>query len=103
MVNSISSNYSNIISKQLKSEALLNKETKNEFSGFLDQAKSLISATNESEQQVKELTNDFIVGKNDNIHELMIAQEKSSILLQYTMQVRNNALEAYKELMRIPV
>lgn len=44
-----------------------------------------------------------MTGKNDNVHSLMIAQEKSSILLQFTMQVRNQLMDAYKEIMRLPV
>lgn len=73
------------------------------FSAMLDSAKELISNVNAQETETSQLTNDFITGKNDNVHNLMIAQEKSSILLQYTMQVRNTVLESYKEIMRISV
>lgn len=73
------------------------------FTDSLAQAKELINATTEAEKKTTELTYDFMTGKNDNIHDLMIAQEKSSILLQFTVQVRNNVLEAYREIMRIPV
>ena len=73
------------------------------FTGALNAAKELIQVTNEADKEVTALTYDFMTGKNENIHGLMIAQEKSSILLQFTMQVRNNVLEAYKEIMRLPV
>lgn len=73
------------------------------FVNSFDAAKELLQVTNEAEQVGKQLTEDFMTGKNENIHSLMIAQEKASILLQFTMQVRNQVLEAYKEIMRMPV
>lgn len=73
------------------------------FAGALESAKSLLEATNEAEGVSSQLTYDFMTGKNENIHGLMIAQEKASILLQFTMQVRNQVLDAYKEIMRMPV
>lgn len=73
------------------------------FVDSLEVAKKLLHTTNEAEQVATQYTYDFITGKNDNVHSLMIAQEKSSILLQFTMQVRNQLVEAYKEIMRIPI
>ena len=81
------------------------QNTKNDevFSQILEQAKALLQTTNEAEQVTQELTNAFITGENEDIHNLMIAQEKSSILLQFTMQVRNNVIDAYEEIMRLTV
>ncbi|PHV71738.1 flagellar hook-basal body complex protein FliE [Sporanaerobium hydrogeniformans] len=73
------------------------------FMDALDAAKKLIQATNESEQEAKVLTYDFLTGKNDNIHSLLIAQEKSSIMLNFTLQVRNQLIDAYKEIMRLNI
>lgn len=73
------------------------------FTESFNRAKELIQETAAAEEKTTELTYDFMTGKDENIHNLMIAQEKSSILLQFTMQVRNNVLEAYREIMRIPV
>ena len=81
-----------------------NKITGSEsFTYALDAAKELIEANVASEIETKSLTNDFITGKNDDIASLLIAQEKSGILLQYTMQVRNGILSAYKEIMNLAV
>ncbi|OOO00132.1 MAG: hypothetical protein ATN35_08955 [Epulopiscium sp. Nele67-Bin004] len=73
------------------------------FKISFDAAKDLLVATNEAEQITTQLTYDFMTGKNDNIHDLMIAQEKSSLMLNFTMQVRNKLMEAYDEIMQIPV
>ncbi|QEH69614.1 flagellar hook-basal body complex protein FliE [Cellulosilyticum sp. ST5] len=80
------------------------KLTGNEsFTYALDAAKELIQANKAAETETKNLTNDFITGANDDIASLLIAQEKSGILLQYTLQVRNGLLSAYKEIMNLSV
>lgn len=73
------------------------------FTYVLDSAKQLVEANKSSEAETKALTNDFITGKNDDIASLLIAQEKSGILLQYTMQLRNGLLSAYKEIINLSV
>lgn len=73
------------------------------FTNSLQAAKDLINANLKAEQETNELTMDFLTGANDNIHSLLISQSKASILLQYTMQVRNGVLDAYKEIMQLSV
>nr|WP_302595182.1 flagellar hook-basal body complex protein FliE [uncultured Cellulosilyticum sp.] len=73
------------------------------FTQSLEAAKNLIDANLQAEQETNELTMDFLTGANDNIHSLLISQSKASILLQYTMQVRNGVLDAYKEIMQLSV
>jgi flagellar hook-basal body complex protein FliE len=45
----------------------------------------------------------FAIGDIDNIHEVMIAQEKATVALQYTVQIRDKVLEAYNEIMRMQI
>jgi flagellar hook-basal body complex protein FliE len=42
-------------------------------------------------------------GENKNLHEVMIEVEKASISFQFLSQVRNKAIEAYQEVMRMQV
>ena len=42
-------------------------------------------------------------GESKNLHEVMLAVEKSGISFQFLTQVRNKALEAYQEVMRMQV
>jgi flagellar hook-basal body complex protein FliE len=46
---------------------------------------------------------DLATGRDTNIHNTMIELEKADIALKYTVQLRNRALSAYEELMRIQV
>ncbi len=42
-------------------------------------------------------------GESKNLHEVMLAVEKSGISFQFLTQVRNKAMEAYQEVMRMQV
>ena len=40
-------------------------------------------------------------GKSENVHEVMMAVQKSKIAMDFTIAIRNKAVEAYKEIMRM--
>lgn len=73
------------------------------FQYALDAAKNLVDKNKVAETNVSEKTIDFMTGKNDNVVDLMVAQTKSNILMQYSLQVRNNLLNAYKEIMNLSI
>jgi flagellar hook-basal body complex protein FliE len=70
------------------------------FSEFLNNA---VSDVNKLQLDSEKLNNAFAMGSTDNIHQVMIAAEKADIALQFTVQIRNKILEAYQEIMRMPV
>jgi Flagellar hook-basal body protein len=45
----------------------------------------------------------LIAGKLDNLHDLTIAAEVSSVNFQALVEVKNRVIDAYKEIMRIQV
>ena len=73
------------------------------FTYALDAAKALIESNKVAEADVSQKTMDFLTGESDNVVDLMVAQSKSSILMQYTLQVRNGLLSAYKEIMNLTI
>lgn len=79
------------------------KEEDGGFGSILNAAMKGIDNTNKLEKNADKLSQDFIMGKTDNIHSVMIAQEKASVALQFTTQVRNKVMESYNEIMRMPV
>ena len=94
---------SNLLADQSVSEKKVNLTGDASFTQSLEAAKKLIDANLQAEKETNELTMDFLTGANDNIHSLLISQSKASILLQYTIQVRNGVLDAYKEIMQLSV
>lgn len=73
------------------------------FTYALEAAKNLINSNKEAEKVTEQKTMEFMTGENDNIVDLLVAQEKSNILLQYSLQVRSGVLSAYKEIMNLSI
>lgn len=69
-----------------------------EFSKLLSEK---IGGLIETTQNSARLQRDFAAGKTDNIHEVMIAGAKSSLVIETALQVRNLALRAYQALSQI--
>jgi flagellar hook-basal body complex protein FliE len=75
----------------------------NVFEDFYKAAMGLVEQTNTLQRQAEQIGLDFAMGKTDNIHNVMIAQEKAGTALQFTVQIHNKVLEAYREIMRIQI
>lgn len=81
-------------------EALDPRPTGPEFSQRLaDGLKSVVSAQTEA----SELASAFEAGTEQNLAKVMVAQQVSSLGFQLTLNVRNKALSAYKDIMNMPV
>jgi flagellar hook-basal body complex protein FliE len=70
---------------------------------FKDLLIDALNNVNTLEQESAKLTEDFIAGRTDDIHSVLIAGEKATISLQFVMEVRNKVLEAYQEIMRMQI
>lgn len=78
------------------------KENNNaSFEKLFQAAKNMISETNSYTNAAEEAETAFALGTNTNTYELQEAQQKANISLQYTISVRNAALDAYKEIMNL--
>lgn len=63
----------------------------------------LVSKVNDIQVQSDKSIQGLASGENKNLHEVMIAVEKASLSFQFMSQVRNKAIEAYQEVMRMQV
>ncbi len=45
----------------------------------------------------------LLTGQSQQLHSVVLAAEKADIALQMTMQIRNKALDAYQEIMRMQI
>lgn len=63
----------------------------------------LVSKVNDLQSQSDKAIQGLATGENKNLHEVMIAMEKASISFQFMSTVRNKAMEAYQEVMRMQV
>lgn len=78
-----------------------NTKLEKEDGGFSDIFKEAISNANNLKKDADLKTADFIAGKTDNIHEVMIAAQKSDISMSFVLEVRNKIMEAYQEFSRM--
>lgn len=71
--------------------------------GFGNYLNEYIDKINEYEAKTKELEEKAVVGQLDNLHDVMIAAQKSEIAVSFAVEVKNKVMEAYKEIMRLQV
>ena len=62
-----------------------------------------LQKTNALQKQSDAMNAALAAGEVDDISQVVIAAQKAELSLQLTMQVRNRALSAYQELMRMQV
>ena len=82
------------LSQPLKSEA---KE------GFEDLLLDFVADVNGDLKEAAKAQDALLKGKVDNMVELMTTIEKADISLRFATELRNKALEAYQEIMRMQV
>ncbi|MGN6711741.1 flagellar hook-basal body complex protein FliE [Anaerocolumna jejuensis DSM 15929] len=73
----------------------------NTFDSMFKSALSMLNETNDLSNAAKEAEVSYALGLSDNTYDLQVAQEKANASLQYTVQVRNKVLDAYKEIMNL--
>ena len=72
-----------------------------EFAAMLKQS---IDSVNQSQQYSTEMAQAFESGKSDvSLAEVMIASQKASVSFQAMLQVRNKLVDAYKDVMSLPM
>jgi len=91
------------VTDNISLQGALNKVPEKENVSFRDVLLNEIYKVSDLEKAADAITADFISGKTDSIHSVLIAAEKASIALQLMIEIRNKVLEAYNEIMRMQV
>jgi flagellar hook-basal body complex protein FliE len=71
------------------------------WDNFGNKLRAAIDEVDGLDKQAQHLTNEFVLGRIENLHDVMIAAEKARTAMSLTLEVRNKALDAYKEIMRM--
>ena len=79
-----------------------NSETA-KISDFSDRLQAGIDQVAHAQNNAAELAKAYELGKETDLSKVMIAQQISSLGFQMTLNVRNKALSAYKDIMNMPV
>lgn len=71
-----------------------------EFANILT---NMVSDVNDQQRAADTAIQEVHTGRAGNLHDAMIAMERAEISLRFMVQVRNKAMEAYREIMRMQV
>jgi len=71
-------------------------------SGFSDALAGLLASVDESAGAANNAVANMVQGTGD-VHEAMIALQRAETTLQLTVQVRNKLVQAYQDVMRMPI
>ncbi|GAA5213918.1 flagellar hook-basal body complex protein FliE [Corallincola platygyrae] len=86
---------------EMRPDAVATNNAGDKFGGLL---KNAIDGVNDLQSQTGQLRTAFEMGdRSVSLGDVMIASQKSSVAFQATVQVRNKLVEAYKEIMNMPV
>lgn len=69
---------------------------------FADSLQGLLASVDETAGQANNAVGNMLTGKGD-VHEAMIALQRAETTLQLTVQVRNKLVQAYQDVMRMPI
>ena len=71
--------------------------------GFADVLEDLVKKADEMQKESTEKVEGFSSGDGEDIHDVMIAMSKADLSFRMMLEVRNKLVEAYQEVMRLPV
>jgi flagellar hook-basal body complex protein FliE len=95
----VTSDYLNTYAKQNS----LVDASEDSFSAVLSSMLSSLDETNDLQNAAEEAEIQFALGQSTNTHDLLIAESKAEVALQYTVAVRDKIIDAYKELMQMQI
>lgn len=76
------------------------RESRESFENTL---KRFVRDVNSLQNQASEATEKLAIGEITDVHQVMIAVEEASIAMEFMLEIRNKIVEAYQEVMRMPV
>jgi len=88
----------------MRSLGALNVNPANKLPSFGDLMTQAVSKVNETQQKSAAMAEAYEKGvAGVDITDVMIASQKASVAFQATVQVRNKLIEAYKDIMNMPI
>ncbi|MGJ9381405.1 MULTISPECIES: flagellar hook-basal body complex protein FliE [Salipaludibacillus] len=91
-----------IMNPQIKNNNTMSTphEAQVSFKTWLNEA---ITNVNDTQVNSTVMTEKMARGEQVDLHDVMIASQKATVTLQTTTEIRNKAIEAYQEVMRMQV
>ena len=90
--------FDNLVTEDSKKVNGANTEN---FEALLNSAMGLIKETEDATNAAEQAELEYMLGLNDSVTDLLVAQQKANISLQYTVAIKNAVTQAYQEIMAI--
>ncbi|MCR4675172.1 MAG: flagellar hook-basal body complex protein FliE [Lachnospiraceae bacterium] len=74
-----------------------------DFSEIFDSVMGMVNETNTLANKASAEEVKFALGESENTHDLMIAEQKASVALQYTVAVRDKFIQSYQTIMNMQI
>ena len=88
------------LAKPFATEAGQGQDGVSEFAQVLNES---IHKLNDTQKQVGALKTRFAAGENIELHDVMVASQEAEVAMKLTMTLRNQMLEAYREVIHMQV
>ncbi|MGN0415179.1 MAG: flagellar hook-basal body complex protein FliE [Agathobacter sp.] len=98
-LSNVSSDYLNTFAKN---RSLVENED-DSFASVFSAAMQSVGETNDLQNKAESEEVRFALGEAENTHDLLVAETKANIALQYTVAVRDKLIDGYKELMQMSI
>lgn len=73
------------------------------FDSVLDSAMTLLKDTDSLQKKAQKEEIAFALGESENTHDLLIAESKANVALQYTVAIRDRVIESYNTIMQMQI
>lgn len=87
----------------MSAQSHLGEENQTAAKSFGEYLGDALKQTNQLQLDSDHLNTALAAGQIQDVSQVVVASEKADIALQLTLQVRNRAVEAYQEVMRMQV
>ena len=81
---------------------IVSRNKKTGQSDFVATLNNIMNNKNYLQNELGKSVAGFIGGDITNVHDVMVAAKRASISFELMMQIRNQVIEAYREVMRTP-
>ena len=86
-----------------KQQRVVDEEGRSAFDHFLQAYMDVVNETN-YRQHVSDMEQvNFVTGRSNDMLTVVLAQERANSTLNFTVQITNRIVEAYREIMRMQV
>lgn len=79
------------------------RTTESPAAGFQAALRRAVASLEEMDRDLLRKNMDLVSGAASDMHSAVLAAEKASLALDLIIAIRNKAIEAYQEIMRMPI